>query len=71
MWIFDGGKPLKTWLIAPFIVGYLKITHRKDGNNNQHLHLRKVCKDDLSSVSVDNNNFPILLLRLNFEMFYR
>ena len=46
-------------------------SHYSNVNNNWQFTLRKVCKDLLSSVSMEDSNFPILLCSLTLVVFYR
>ena len=71
MYIFSEGKRLETWLIDPWMVGNLGLASHREGNNSQQLNLRKVCKDYLSPVFVEDNKSPILLRHLTFAIFSR
>ena len=69
MWGFDKSELTKTLLIAPLMVGVLNISHHRDENNIHCLNFRKVRKVVLYSVSVEDNNFTILMHCLTFEIF--
>ena len=56
MFILNYFKPLNAMLMTPWRVGDFYVYQKIDGTNNRHPIFRNVCKDTLSSVSVDNNN---------------
>ena len=62
---------MNTGFIYPCIVGNLDLTHNRCHHNNWRLNLIKVCRDALSSVSVEYTNFPILLDCFTFVIFTR
>ena len=71
MWIFDKRKPLKVWLIVPWMVGDLYLDFQTEGNNTRCLELRNLRKGVLYSITVEDDNCPILLCCLTFAIFYR
>ena len=54
LWIFDEGEPLKTILLAPWMVGDVDYSHRIYSNNKYIFNLIKVCKEMLCVIYVDN-----------------
>ena len=71
MWIFYWVSLLNTMQTSQWIVVQLDLSYHIDGNNNRRLNLIKICKDVLSSISMDDNNCHILISHLTFSIFSR
>ena len=69
MWIFDEVKPLNTWLIDSWMVDNLDLALNRYSNNNRRLNLITMYDDGLYSVSVDDDNFTLLMSFSNFVIF--